>query len=48
MFIPFFFHLRYECLVRELLYIPDQRYEPHHRICNLQYETLVMGEMPIG
>ena len=37
--VPFFFHLRYERLVRGRLYIPNQRYELHHRICNLRYGT---------
>ena len=23
--------------------MPGQRYESHHRICNLRYETLVRG-----
>ena len=32
-------HLRYERLVRGRLYIPNQRYELHHRICNLRYGT---------
>ena len=41
--VPFFFHLRYEWLVRGRLYMPNLRYEPHHRICNLRYGTLVMG-----
>ena len=36
---PFFFHLRCECLVRGRLYMPNLRYEPHHRICNLRYGT---------
>ena len=37
MFIPFFFHLRYRWLVRGRLYMPNQRYELHHKICNLRY-----------
>ena len=31
--VPFFFHLRYEWLVRGRLYMPNLRYELHHRIC---------------
>ena len=31
--VPFFFHLRCECLVKGRLYMPNLRYEPHHRIC---------------
>ena len=34
MFIPFFFYLLYECLVQGLLYMPNLRYESHHKICN--------------
>ena len=30
---PFFFHLRCEWLVKGRLYMPNLRYEPHHRIC---------------
>ena len=37
--VPFFFHLRYEWLVRGRLYLPNLRYELHHRICNLCYGT---------
>ena len=37
--VPFFFHLRCEWLVRGRLYMPGQRYESHHRICNLRYGT---------
>ena len=37
--VPFFFHLRYEWLVRGRLYMPGQRHELHHRICNLRYGT---------
>ena len=40
--VPFFFHLRYEWLVRGRLYMPNLRYETHHRICNLRYGTLVI------
>ena len=36
---PFFFHLRYGWLVRGRLYMPGQRYELHHKICNLRYGT---------
>ena len=39
MFIPFFFHLRYEWLVRGRLYLPNLRCESHHKICNLRYGT---------
>ena len=39
MFIPFFFYLRYGWLARGRLYMPDQRYESHHTICNLRYGT---------
>ena len=28
-------------LARGRLYLPGQRYELHHRICNLRYEPLV-------
>ena len=31
--VPFFFHLRCEWLVKGRLYMPNLRYEPHHRIC---------------
>ena len=34
-----FFHLRCEWLVRGRLYMPDQRHELHHKICNLRYGT---------
>ena len=44
---PFFFHLRYGWLVRGRLYMPDQRHESHHKICNSRYGTPVMGWMPI-
>ena len=27
--------------------MPNLRYEPHHRICNLRYGTPVMGGVPI-
>ncbi len=37
--VPFFFHLRYEWLVRGRLYLPNLRCESHHRICNLRYGT---------
>ena len=37
--VPFFFHLRYGWLVRGRLYMPGQRYELHHKICNLRYGT---------
>ena len=37
--VPFFFHLRYEWLARGRLYMPDQRRESHHKICNLRYRT---------
>ena len=37
--VPFFFHLRCEWLVRGRLYMPNLRYELHHKICNLRYET---------
>ena len=37
--VPFFFHLRYGWLVRGRLYMPGQRHELHHRICNLRYGT---------
>ncbi len=26
--------------------MPNQRYEPHHKICNLCYVTPVMGGVP--
>ena len=39
MFIPFFFHLRYAWLVRGRSYMPGQRHESHHKICNLRYGT---------
>ena len=29
----------HEWLVRGRLYMPNQRYESHHKICNLRYET---------
>ena len=28
--------------------MPGQRYESHHRICNLRYETLVRGGVSMG
>ena len=28
--------------------MPNQRYESHHKICNLRYGTLAMGGMPDG
>ena len=31
--VPFFFHLRYEWLVRGRLYMPNLHCESHHRIC---------------
>ena len=37
--VPFFFHLRCEWLVRGRLYMPGQRHELHHKICNLRYGT---------
>ena len=40
---PFFFHLRYECLVGGRLYMPDQRCELHHKICDLRCGTPVIG-----
>ena len=40
---PFFFHLRYECLVGGRLYMPDQRCELHHKVCDLRCETPVIG-----
>ena len=40
---PFFFHLRYEYLVGGRLYMPDQRCELHHRICDLRCGTPVIG-----
>ena len=36
---PFFFYLRYGWLVRGCLYMPGQRHELHHKICNLRYGT---------
>ena len=44
----FSFILLYDCLVRGHLYMPNQRYESHHKICNLRYGTLAMGGMPDG
>ena len=38
----FSFYLRCEWLVRDRLYMPNLRYEPHHKICNLRYGTLVI------
>ena len=35
----FSFDLHCECLVRGRLYMPGQRYELHHKICNLRYGT---------
>ena len=46
MSVPFFFHLHCECLVRGHLYMPDQRHELHHKICNLRYGTLGYGMDP--
>ena len=40
------FTLRMPC-ERTLIHA-HQHYEPHHKICNLRYETLVMGGMPDG
>ena len=37
--VPFFFHLRCGWLVRGRLYLPNLRYELHHKICNLRYGT---------
>ena len=42
---PFFFHLRCECLVRGRLYMPNLRYEPHHRICQF---TLWNSRLSLG
>ena len=28
--------------------MPNQPYEPHHKICNLRYGIPVIGGMPIG
>ena len=47
---PFFFHLRYECLVRGRLYLPNLRYELHHRICDLRigsYLFLKLQKSPL-
>ena len=38
----FSFDLHCECLVRGRLYMPNQRGELHHKICNLRYGTPVM------
>ena len=44
---PFFFHLRCEWLVRGRLYMPGQRHELHHKICNYVMELPVIGWVPI-
>ena len=47
---PFFFHLRYEWLVGGRLYMPDQRCELHHKVCDLRigsYLFLKLQKSPL-
>ena len=39
----FLFHLHCECLVGGRLYMPDQRCELHHKVCDLRCGTPVIG-----
>ena len=43
--VPFFFHLHCERLVKGHLYMPNLRYELHHKICNLRYGTLGVSSL---
>ena len=42
----FSFSLHCECLVGGRLYMPDQRYELHHKVCDLRIGSYLFLKLP--